>query len=101
MADKGFTGLHHVAINVRDLDASVQWYTDVLGFAPLFPYDTDTFRRRIIRIEDSLDADLPRGKQESHIPRTLGASCLFRDCNREWSGRSSSGVVLTLTWRRV
>jgi len=49
MVDATLAGLHHVAINVRDLDKSVQWYTDVLGFAPLFPYDTDTFRRRIMR----------------------------------------------------
>jgi glyoxylase I family protein len=47
MAD--ITGLHHVAINVRDLEKSVQWYGDVLGFAPLFPYDTEAFQRRIMR----------------------------------------------------
>lgn len=49
MADTSFTGLHHVAINVRDLEKAVQWYSDVLGFAPLFPYDTDAFQRRIMR----------------------------------------------------
>src|SRR3954464_3510938 len=49
MAEANLSGLHHIAINVRDLDKSVQWYTDVLGFAPLFPYDTETFRRRILR----------------------------------------------------
>ena len=49
MTDATLAGLHHVAINVRDLDKSVEWYTDVLGFAPLFPYDTDAFMRRIMR----------------------------------------------------
>ena len=44
-----FDGIHHVAINVRDLERSVQWYQDVLGFAPLFPYETDDFSRRILR----------------------------------------------------
>lgn len=49
MTEAGFAGIHHVAVNVRDLERSVQWYADVLGFAPLFPYDTDDFDRRIIR----------------------------------------------------
>jgi len=49
MTDASFTGVHHVAINVRDLEKAVQWYSDVLGFAPLFPYDTDDFQRRIMR----------------------------------------------------
>ena len=42
-------GIHHIAINVRDLERSVQWYSEVLDFAPLFPYDTDDFSRRIVR----------------------------------------------------
>src|SRR6059058_2948322 len=49
MSDPSFGGFHHVAINVRDVERSVQWYGDVLGFVPLFPYDTDDFHRRIIR----------------------------------------------------
>jgi len=49
VSEPTFAGLHHVAINVRDVQRSVQWYGDVLGFAPLFPYDTDDFNRRIIR----------------------------------------------------
>jgi glyoxylase I family protein len=31
----GIVDLHHVAINVTDLDRSVAFYTDVLGFAVL------------------------------------------------------------------
>src|SRR5437763_17190723 len=60
MPDASLTGLHHVAINVRDLDTSVQWYTDVLGFAPLLPYDTETFRRRILRHPSGVVVGLTR-----------------------------------------
>jgi len=42
------TGIHHIALNVRDLDASVHWYRDVLDFSLLLPWDTDDFDRRIL-----------------------------------------------------
>lgn len=41
-------GISHIALNVHDLEKSVQWYGDVLDFAPLFPYDTEDFDRRIL-----------------------------------------------------
>ncbi|WP_433350215.1 VOC family protein [Micromonospora sp. CA-111912] len=49
MAVAGFSGIHHIALNVRDLDASVRWYSDVLDFSPLFRWDTDSFDRQLMR----------------------------------------------------
>ncbi len=49
MRGPSFSGVHHVALNVRDLEASVRWYVDVLGFEPLFPFDTEDFQRRLVR----------------------------------------------------
>src|SRR3954454_10362625 len=60
MTEAAFAGIHHVAINVRDLERSVQWYADVLGFAPLFPYDTDDFDRRIMRHPSGVAIGLTR-----------------------------------------
>lgn len=48
VAGPDLVGVSHVALNVRDLDHSVAWYGEVLGFTPLFPYDTEDFRRRIL-----------------------------------------------------
>ncbi|MBO4205869.1 VOC family protein [Micromonospora echinofusca] len=49
MSEASFSGIHHVTLNVRDLDASVRWYSEVLGFSVLFPLSTDSFERRVMR----------------------------------------------------
>jgi len=43
MTPPSFAGMSHVALTVSDLQQSVQWYVDTLGFVVLFPYDTDSF----------------------------------------------------------
>jgi glyoxylase I family protein len=49
MEPTSLTGVHHVALNVRDVATSERWYTDVLGFRRLLDYRTDDFDRVILR----------------------------------------------------
>ncbi|MCU1594723.1 MAG: Glyoxalase/bleomycin resistance protein/dioxygenase, partial [Frankiales bacterium] len=42
------TGVSHLALTVTDLQRSVAWYVETLGFAELFPFDTEAFTRRIL-----------------------------------------------------
>jgi glyoxylase I family protein len=112
MTDAQLTGLHHVAINVRDLERSVRWYTDVLGFSVLFPYDTDDFTRRIMRHPSGVVLGLTRhssadGDAEFNERRTgldhLAFGVESTDQLDQWAARldaagvEHSGVKVTPT----
>jgi len=46
-------GFHHLTVNVQDVDRSVKWYGEVLGFEPARQIETDTFSRVILRHPDT------------------------------------------------
>ena len=46
------SAFHHVAITVRDRDASAAWYKDVLGLVELFREEGDTRRGCILGFAD-------------------------------------------------
>lgn len=69
MADLRLSGIHHVALNVVDLEGSVRWYVDVLGFTPLFPFDTETFERRLVRHPSGLVLGLTKHRHpDAEVP---------------------------------
>ncbi|HVL99214.1 MAG TPA: VOC family protein [Egibacteraceae bacterium] len=43
------TGVHHLSLTVSDLPRSVDWYTEVLGFAVHSEVEEATFRRTRLR----------------------------------------------------
>lgn len=102
MSDPAIAGIHHVAINVRDLERSVQWYGDVLGFTPLFPYDTDAFKRRILRHPSGVvlgltKHDHPDSEAEFSERRTgldhIALAVETEDDLQAWAGRLDSAGV--------
>ena len=42
-------GFHHVAVTIRDLDVSVAWYREVLGFEELFSEEAPDRRACVMR----------------------------------------------------
>jgi len=43
------SGLHHAALSVRDLDASIKWYADVLGLEETFRQESSSRRMVVMR----------------------------------------------------
>lgn len=56
------TGIHHVAINVDDLEGSVDWYCSVLRFSPIFDWPTADFDRRLLGHPSGMILGLTRHK---------------------------------------
>jgi glyoxylase I family protein len=53
------TGLHHLGLTVRDVDASADWYVDVLGFKRTGGFESaDGARRKVFLSHDGLQARL-------------------------------------------
>lgn len=45
-----FTNIHHLAVTVRDLDASVAFYEQVFGFEPATEIDDETLHRKLFAL---------------------------------------------------
>lgn len=49
MSEATMTAIHHVAINVHDLERAERWYTEVLDFRRLGPFAGEGFQRMLVR----------------------------------------------------
>jgi catechol 2,3-dioxygenase-like lactoylglutathione lyase family enzyme len=48
VTDLELAALHHASLTVRDLDVSLRWYSDVLGFVELFREESDDRRAAVL-----------------------------------------------------
>jgi glyoxylase I family protein len=112
MGTPSVSGIHHVALNVQDVEESARWYGDVLGFAPLFPFDTEDFERRLVRHPSGVvlgltkhrhpDAEAPFSERRAGLDH-LAFAVADRDELDAWEQRLSeagvehSGVKVTPT----
>jgi glyoxylase I family protein len=78
-----FPAITHVALTVRDLEASAAWYTKVLGVTPVLDEDTGPFRHIVFALGGTLLGlhgfpDL--GSQDSFDERRAGLDHVAFGC---------------------
>ena len=85
----------HIALTVRDIDASVPWYTALIGSAPVLDEDTGPFRHAVFAVGGTLLGlhSFPEGIDDRPFsPRRLGVdhvafACADRDELTAWARR--------------
>ena len=60
VSQANLSAIHHVAINVHDLERSERWYAEVLNFQRLAPFEGDRFKRILMRHASGIVIGLTR-----------------------------------------
>ena len=68
-----FTGIHHLALTVSDLDASTAFYERLFGFAPAGELTGDGLQRRLFALPGGTNLGLTE-----HTPTTVEGFTPFR-----------------------
>lgn len=101
----GGGGLHHVAINARDFDKSVAFYTDVLGFEPTLAWGVapgravmlDTGQRNYLEIFEK--PDLPPANDDN--PRIIHFAVRTDDTDKALEAARARGCEVTMETKDV
>ncbi|MGO2750744.1 MAG: VOC family protein [Pseudoclavibacter sp.] len=104
-----FTNIHHLAVTVRDLDASVAFYERVFGFEPATEIDDEQLHRKLFALPGGTNLGLTQhdrghGASESFSPFSpgldhIGLTVETRDELEAWASHLSehgiehSGIV--------
>ena len=96
-------GFHHVAVTIRDLDASVAWYKELLGFEELFSEDAPDRRACVMKFPNGSFGvglvEYPTVPFEAFDPRHSGLDHLAFTVDtlegiRDWATKlSGAGVI--------
>lgn len=96
MTEPMLSAIHHVTLNVRDVESAERWYTEVLGFSRLQEYETPEFQRIIMRHPSGIilglnkhrhpDADVPFSERRTGLDH-LAFAVADRDQLEAWVAR--------------
>ncbi|HZJ83872.1 MAG TPA: VOC family protein, partial [Clostridia bacterium] len=99
----GGGGFHHLAIRVKDFDASVKFYTQGLGFEPKFSWGEGDSRATLLDTGDGNYIEIFAGGTEGEKPEGSWLHIAFRtnDCAAALEAAKAAGAIVTIDLKDV
>lgn len=96
-------GFHHVSMKVKDLDKSIKFYTEGLGFVERFSWGQDTRKTVLLDIGDGNYFEISQGD-----PNQVNIDGIFQhialrtdDCEAAIETAKTAGAVVTVETKEV
>ncbi len=91
-------GFHHLAIRVKDFDASVKFYTEGLGFKPRLSWGEGDNRAMLLDTGDGNYIELFAGGPQEEKPEGTWLHVAFRtdDCAAALEAAKAAGAQVTM-----
>lgn len=96
-------GFHHLSMKVRDLDASVKFYTEGLGFVERFSWGEGTRRTVLLDTGDGNYFEISQGDPEEDHGEGVFRHIALRadDCEAALEAARAAGAEVTVETRDV
>ena len=94
----GGGGFHHISMQVRDLDASIKFYTEGLGFELRLEWGPENRRTVLLDTGDGNYLEISPGVSEGFNPKGLIRHFAFRsdDCDKAIEAVRAAGAKVTV-----
>ena len=87
-------GISHVCLYVTDLDRSIEFYSEVLGFRPYFYHENANWRVELLRL-GNFAIEMMQPKKEKNLPagRWHHVCLAVTDIESVWEALKAKGIV--------
>ncbi|MBN1581113.1 MAG: VOC family protein [Anaerolineae bacterium] len=99
----GGGGFHHISMHVQDLDTTIKFYTEGLGFKSTLTWGPDNRRTVLLDTGDGNYLEVSQGESDGFNPSGLVRHFALRttDCDKAIEAARAAGAKVTVEPRDV